>query len=63
MLEKEETKNTKDARINFGLGNHSDNRLGEDRRQEPSEGFTYITIVGWIDRRERHRRKDDPFNY
>jgi hypothetical protein len=32
-----------------------------DRRTMPSEGFAYISTVGMIDRRERIRRKDDPF--
>jgi hypothetical protein len=36
-----------------------ENRQKQERRTEPSEGYTYISIVGWIDRRERLRRKDD----
>ena len=31
----------------------------EDRRKVPSEGFAHISVVGWICRRERCRRKDD----
>jgi hypothetical protein len=34
-------------------------RNGTERRQEPSSGFTYISTVGWICRREQFRRKDD----
>ena len=40
-----------------------ENRWKENRRREPSEGYTYISTVGWIDRRERLRRKDDPYNF
>ena len=35
----------------------------KNRRCEPSDGFTYISTVGMIDRRERIRRKDDPFDF
>ena len=34
-----------------------------DRRKEPSKGYTYITTVGWICRREKVRRKDDRFMF
>ena len=34
-----------------------------DRRQETGKGYTYITTVGWICRREKTRRKDDYFMY
>jgi hypothetical protein len=30
-----------------------------DRRKEPSEGYAYISMVGWFDRREQIRRKVD----
>ncbi len=30
-----------------------------DRRQTAAEGFACISVVGWICRRERARRKDD----
>jgi hypothetical protein len=36
----------------------SDHRHGERRRQK-SEGYAYMTMVGWIDRREKTRRKDE----
>lgn len=61
MNEKKETNNTNNSRINFAKDRHDENRWADDRRSEPSEGFTYISSVGWIDRRERLRRKDDPF--
>ncbi len=32
------------------------NRRVKDRRQKHNEGYTYISIVGWICRREKKRR-------
>lgn len=32
-----------------------------ERRQIKGEGFTYISIVGWMDRREKTRRATDRF--
>jgi hypothetical protein len=37
-----------------------DRRKGLERRKEPACGFTQISTVGWICRREQFRRKDDP---
>jgi len=34
-----------------------------DRREKDSPGFAHITIVGWICRREKIRRKDDNFSF
>lgn len=34
-----------------------------ERRQEAARGYTYITTVGWICRRERTRRKNDHFMF
>jgi hypothetical protein len=31
-----------------------------ERRLKPSSGFTCISTVGWICRREKIRRKNDP---
>ena len=36
-----------------------DERCGYDRRKAPSEGYAYVSTVGWICRREHHRRNDD----
>ncbi len=36
-----------------------DDRCGCDRRQISSQGFTYVSMVGWICRREKSRRCDD----
>jgi hypothetical protein len=33
-------------------------RRDEDRRREPCEGYTYVSMVGWICRREKCRRGD-----
>lgn len=33
-------------------------RRKEDRRKETCEGYWYIEMVGWMDRRESVRRKD-----
>jgi hypothetical protein len=38
-------------------------RRTEDRRRQPSQGFTRISIVGWICRRERTRREGDEFKW
>jgi hypothetical protein len=34
-------------------------RHGTDRRKAPACGYTYISTVGWICRREQSRRRDD----
>ena len=38
----------------------NEHRLSE-RREKESSGFTYISTVGWICRREKSRREDDKF--
>jgi len=38
-------------------------RRTEDRRKQPSEGFTRISMVGWICRRERTGRESDVFKW
>lgn len=40
-----------------------DRRAFSDRRSWKSKGFAYITIVGWICRREQTRRKNGRFDY
>lgn len=60
MNENKETNSISDALINLGQGLHVGNQREQDRRSEPNEGYTYISSVGWIDRRERLRREDDP---
>ena len=59
MIENKEANNTKNAQVDFEQSHHLKNRLREDRRREPSEGFVYMSIVGWICRRETNRRKKD----
>lgn len=34
-------------------------RRAEERRRKKSDGYMYISTVGWICRRERCRREDD----
>ncbi len=63
MNENKETHNLKNAQLNFEPGSNFKNRYEEDRRIEPSKGFTYISSVGWIDRREKLRRKEDPYDF
>jgi cell division protein FtsI/penicillin-binding protein 2 len=63
MNENKETNDTIDDQHNPWPGIHLEYRQEQDQRSEPSKGFAYITTVGWIDRRERTRRKDDPFDY
>jgi hypothetical protein len=63
MIVKKETEHLNDIPANFERHYSIDTRWGEERRKEPSDGFTYISSVGWIDRRERLRRKDDPDNF
>ena len=36
---------------------HPEHQREDDRRKEACEGFTYVSTVGWICRRERIRRK------
>jgi hypothetical protein len=60
MIEKKEAEHTNAIQPNHGKSHNLDYRGGEERRKRPSNGFTYISSVGWIDRRERLRRKDDP---
>ena len=52
----------KDDRLNFEECDDSSDRRCIDRRKSPGEGFTYVSTVGWICRREQCRRRDDPFD-
>ena len=51
------------AGLNFEQEADFDDRRCSDRRKEPGEGYTYISTVGWICRREQCRRRDDPYDY
>jgi hypothetical protein len=62
MNQNKKTNSINDALINLEQGLHIVNQRDQDRRSEPSEGYTYISTVGWIDRREWFRREDDPNN-
>jgi hypothetical protein len=50
-----------DQGFDQNLGQNLDHREGE-RRVCGRKGFTYITMVGWMCRREQIRRKDDEFS-
>lgn len=38
-------------------------RRKDHRRTHASKGYAYIQMVGWMDRRERIRRDDDPTSF
>jgi hypothetical protein len=50
-----------EPQADLGEDPDASDRRYTDRRKEPCEGFTYVSMVGWICRREQSRRKDDPF--
>jgi len=58
----ENKESSKEAQLNFGHDADYGDRRYDDRRKDPCEGFTYVSTVGWICRREQSRRKDDPFD-
>lgn len=60
MIANKEAGNTSESRFDNDQDRFFENRQNQERRKKPSEGYAYISIVGWIDRRERLRRKDDP---
>ena len=53
----------KETRLNFEHKVDDSDRRYDDRRKEPGEGFTYVSTVGWICRREQCRRKSDPSDF
>jgi hypothetical protein len=63
MTEKKGIKTTNHTPPNLERQNNLDNRWAEERRKQTSQGYTYISSVGWIDRREKLRRKDDPDDF
>jgi hypothetical protein len=46
-------------RDGIGTPGAGERRNGAERRMKPASGFTCISTVGWICRREQIRRKDD----
>ena len=58
-----ETEHLNGIQANLERHHSLDSRWGEERRKEQSDGFIYISSVGWIDRRENLRRKDDTCNF
>lgn len=63
MSENKDSLNAKDTRPNLDHVCFFINRQERDRRCKPSESYTYISAVGWIDRRERCRRKNDAYGF
>jgi hypothetical protein len=63
MVANKEVKSINAAQFDNEQARYFENRQEQDRRSEPSDGFAYISIVGWIDRRERRRRNDDTYTY
>jgi hypothetical protein len=50
----------KDRRDDIVPPDFLERRDGMERRKVHASGFAYISIVGWICRREQSRRRDDP---
>ena len=46
------------SEVETNLNPETNRRLSE-RRVCDSKGYCYISMVGWMDRREKHRRQDD----
>jgi hypothetical protein len=44
-------------------GRDNSNRRQSERRTHESKGYTYISMVGWMDRREKIRREDDASSF
>lgn len=54
----EKNKTSKDTHVDCHQNMLPSDRRDKDRRREPCEGFTYVSTVGWICRREKSRRKN-----
>ncbi len=53
----EKDKLRKDCHVECRPNMFPSDRRDSERRREPCEGFTYVSTVGWICRREKSRRK------
>lgn len=53
-----ETMENQETKSDFDQAVHHDDHREKDRRKESSEGYLYISTVGWICRRERFRQMD-----
>lgn len=53
------TKMKQNEKSSLKKNSNSSNKREDERRKKESQGYTYISIVGWICRRERTRRKDE----
>jgi hypothetical protein len=59
MITNKEVNNTKESQFDNAQSRYFENRQQQERRTSPSEGYAYISVVGWIDRREKFRRKKE----
>lgn len=57
MLSYPHQKEEKTILGNAGKASAANKRTGGERRKETCEGFTYVSTVGWICRREKSRRQ------
>jgi hypothetical protein len=62
-MNENEITNKNRPNLNHFTADNFRERRSEDRRRQPSEGFTRISMVGWICRRERTRRAGDKFEW
>ena len=53
-----EIKDNQETKFNLEQEVRLENQREKDRREASCEGYTYISTVGWICRRERIRRKE-----
>jgi hypothetical protein len=60
--EMEAQREKRDVHFNGARAVSENERRKEERRQQPCEGYWYIQMVGWMDRRESVRRKDNHYD-
>ena len=47
---------------NKAVADQDHDQRKKNRRERACQGYAYIEMVGWIDRREQCRRNDDRFS-
>jgi hypothetical protein len=57
-----ERESIRENRTDAPSANEEANRRQTERRTHESKGYAYISMVGWMDRREKKRRQDDDYN-
>jgi|GEM_PF-1438374 len=55
----EEKEFNKESSVQYRQSMDPCDKRFNDRRQNTCEGFTYVSMVGWICRREQERRKNN----